>query len=85
MLTQVLCSSFGRSVSVQDRHRFLSSTANDFKNLFSHQSILRPNGRYDFREKRIASFIRHVEFCSKTACPVFVGYFQILRNNWRLK
>ena len=40
---------------------FLSFIASKLKNMFSHQRILKPNGRYDFREKRMAFFIRHVE------------------------
>ena len=41
---------------------FLSSIASEFENWFIHQSILKHNnGRYDFREKRMAFRIRHVE------------------------
>ena len=38
---------------------FLSSMASEFKNLFIQQSNSKHNGRYDFREKRMAFFIRH--------------------------
>ena len=40
---------------------FLSFIASDFKNLFINQIILKPNGSYDFREKRMEFFIRQVE------------------------
>ena len=35
--------------------------ASEFKNLFIHQTSLKHNGRYDFRGKRMAFFIQHVE------------------------
>ena len=41
---------------------FLSSTANEFKNLFSHQSSLKHNGRYGFRKERMTFLIRHFEY-----------------------
>ena len=68
----VLCSSYGRSFSIQNKHRIitgwiLSSTANDFKNFFICQNILKHNGRHDFREKRHSRFsftCSHHNFCA---------------------
>ena len=45
---------------------FLLSIASEFRDLFVHQSILKPNGRHDFRQKRHNSFTFDRQASKKT-------------------
>ena len=59
---QVLANLFRFKINIElSQLGFFSSMASEFKNLFIHQTSLKHNGRYDFRGKRMAFFIRHVE------------------------